>query len=61
MSRTFKHAKLDHNNDIIASSNAWYYWQEYKAMIAKYARPTGKFDNLAFIGLTDQEYLQAIN
>lgn len=60
MSRTFKHAKLDHQNDTIAVSNAWYYWMEYKDLIKKYQRPTGKFDNIAYIGLTDREYLEAI-
>lgn len=60
MSKTFKHAKLDHKNDINQTSNAWYYWQEYLALKAKYDRPVGKFDNIAFIGLTDREYLEAI-
>lgn len=50
----------DHNSDINAVSNAWYYFQDYKRLVSKYPKAVGKFDNLAFLGLSDEEYLQAI-
>lgn len=51
----------DHNADINATANAWYFWNDYQRLVAGYPKAIGKFDNLAFLGLTDKEYLEAIS